>query len=681
MSTKPFHVDFPVRLAEPLAIAHVTVVPMDEEHLLPDYTVVIEDGFIRAMGPSSEINTDDMRIVDGSRKYLMPGLADMHVHFEDSSEFAMFLANGVTLVRQMWGSSRHLAWERKVQRGELPGPHVVPTSPIIDGANRRGHVVHAGSVLLTDPAGADGLVAGYAASGYRQIKVYSLLSRETLQALGRASSRYGLRMVGHCPQAVTFEEAIAAGMSCFEHLTAIANGHLLQDFDLRNFSLSRMELLSLETQYIDYAAIHRLAQQMAKEQIWNCPTIVVWQGLNHDHATLIANPLLRYMPPMRKALWRKPNEERYPDASYSTSERLAIGRAWNDMRLRIVSILHEEGVPLLLGTDTPNPHVYQGFSLHDELANFVQAGLSPYEALCCGTSEAARFLDESALWGTIATGKRADLLLMRANPLNDVGAVRDLEAVFVNGFYFARHDLDMLLEQRSAFTQNLPIAIPIELEPVDGGGEVIRHETLKCVVGSIERDRLTYRYTRFKDGSWLVEECCSESGHGKRTSMLLWLGSDGSLQRGEIHVEELMGDEVWRVERSDQGEYILHRQEVDGQQSHMTLGSVPLVPNLLLSLSAIPLLLSLLKPVEGEIVLPSLGLGRDGIPAVAKLVFSRSAPENQPDEGSVSGWKVTTEWPGAAMTRTYQLASDGSLLAIKSDIGTWRGAWEPIGSK
>lgn len=669
MSTEPFSVAFPARLTKPLAITHVTVVPMDEERLLPDHTVVIEDGFIRAMGSSGEIDTTDMRVVDGSGKYLMPGLADMHVHFEDDGEFAMFLANGVTLVRQMWGSTRHLTWERKVQRGELPGPHIVSTSPIIDGPNRRGHVIHPGAVLLDDPAGADALVAGYAASGYRQIKAYSLLTHETLQALGEASTRYGLRMVGHCPQIVTFEQAIAAGMSCFEHLTVITNGHLLQDFDLRNFSLSRMERLSLEAQYIDYAAIRRLAQQMAREQVWNCPTIVVWQALNHDHATLMANPLLRYLPPMRRVLWQKPNEERYPGASYSASERLAIGRAWNDMRLRIVSILHEEGAPLLLGTDTPNPHVYQGFSLHDELANFVQAGLSPYEALRCGTTEAGRFLDESALWGTVATGKRADLLLTRANPLYDVGAVRDLEAVFVNGFYLTRHDLDSLLEQRSVFTQNLPIAIPTELEPLQGEEDVIRHETWKCTVGGIERDRLTYRHRRFADGSWLVEERCTESGHGKRLTVRLWLSQDGSLQRGEIHVEELMGDEVWHVARTDQGEYNLRCQEADGQQFHMTLSNAALVPNLLLSLSAIPLLLSLLKPPRDEIILPSLGLGRAGTPAVAKLILSRLA--NQPAVEPVSRWQATTEWPGTSMTRVYHLAADGSLLAIKSQIGTW----------
>ena len=116
----------------------------------------------------------------------------------------------------------------------------------------------------------------------------------------------------------------------------------------------------------------------------------------------------------------------------------------------IVSILHEEGAPLLVGTDTPNPFVYQGFSLHQELENFVQAGLSPYEALCCATREAARFLGEEAQWGTIDPGKHADLLLVRARPFADIRTVRDLEAVFVNGFFFDREHLDELLKQRIA---------------------------------------------------------------------------------------------------------------------------------------------------------------------------------------------------------------------------------------
>ena len=120
------------------------------------------------------------------------------------------------------------------------------------------------------------------------------------------------------------------------------------------------------------------------------------------------------------------------------------------MLIGIVAVFHEEGAPLLLGTDTPNPFVFQGFSVHQELANLRSAGLTPFEALRCGTSEAARFVGQMGVWGTIAEGKRADLLLVGANPLTDVEAVRDIDAVFVNGFHFSRGDLTALLQQRAA---------------------------------------------------------------------------------------------------------------------------------------------------------------------------------------------------------------------------------------
>src|SRR5260370_25172460 len=209
---------FPLTPVEdaPLAITHVTVLPMDEERLLPDHTVVLKNGHIEPRGPANPLATDGMQQVDGTGKYLLPGLTDMHVHYgnrgEDPGEFALFLANGVTLVRNMLGRPTHLALARHIQQGDFPGPHLVTTSPIIDGPNAAGETVWPGSTLLTDPEAAYGLVAAYAARGYQQIKVYSQLTLPVLQALGRACAQFGLSMTGHCPSPVTFEAAIAAGI-------------------------------------------------------------------------------------------------------------------------------------------------------------------------------------------------------------------------------------------------------------------------------------------------------------------------------------------------------------------------------------------------------------------------------------------------------------------------------------
>jgi hypothetical protein len=179
LQTPAFLFSLPSRQDGPLAITHVTVLPMDEERLLPDYTVVVNDGHIEAMGPADTLTTVDMRQIDGTGKYLLPGLADMHVHSwnraSNPGEFALFLANGVTFVRNMWGHPSHLALAQDIQQRDIPGPRFVTTSPIIDGSNAKGETTRPGATLLTDPEAAYELVAAYAARGYQQIKVYSQL--------------------------------------------------------------------------------------------------------------------------------------------------------------------------------------------------------------------------------------------------------------------------------------------------------------------------------------------------------------------------------------------------------------------------------------------------------------------------------------------------------------------------
>jgi len=291
----------------------------------------------------------------------------------------------------MWGHPSHLGLARHVQQGYFPGPRLVTTSPIIDGSNTNGETLHPGSRLLTDPETAHGLVAAYAARSYQQIKVYSQLALPVLQARPRACEQFGLRMTGHCPSHVTFEEAIAAGMTCFEYLTAIENGHLLQGVTPLPFWPSPLAAYRHRLALIDYEAIRRLAGSMAGAQIWNCPTMVVFQPRAIAPAELMQSPWLAYQSLTQQKRWLRAMQR-----TEQAEEWLDIGRGLHEMHLRIVSILHEEGAPLLLGTDTPNPFVSQGFSLHQELEHFVEAGCSPYEALSCGTREAARFLGEEA---------------------------------------------------------------------------------------------------------------------------------------------------------------------------------------------------------------------------------------------------------------------------------------------
>ena len=151
----------------------------------------------------------------------MPALADMHVHFWDPSEANLFLANGIAHVRNMWGTPLHLAWRQKVAKREVAGPRVTTTGPIVDGAGPDGKTIWPGSVLLAAPEDAGPLVKRLADRGYAQVKALSALQLEPLRALCAAAKTRGIPVTGHCPRVVLYEEAIDAGMRCFEHFAAI----------------------------------------------------------------------------------------------------------------------------------------------------------------------------------------------------------------------------------------------------------------------------------------------------------------------------------------------------------------------------------------------------------------------------------------------------------------------------
>jgi len=172
---------------------------MDSERLLADHTLLLEDGVIRRIGPATSVALGEAEVIDASGLYVLPGLADMHVHYNDPGVAGILIANGITRVRNMWGSPSQLALNQKVRSGEFPGPWIASTSPIIDGLGTHGQTAWPGSVLMMDPDGAEPLVKQYARRGYRQIKAYQWLAPEVLRALGLAAHGAGLRMVGHCP--------------------------------------------------------------------------------------------------------------------------------------------------------------------------------------------------------------------------------------------------------------------------------------------------------------------------------------------------------------------------------------------------------------------------------------------------------------------------------------------------
>ena len=564
--------DLPARQAGPLALAHVAVVPMNAERELPDQTVIVENGFIRSLGPAHEIKTDGARVVDCSGQYVMPGLADMYTHYWDPADSPLYLASGITLVRTV-GTPFQLALERIAGRGEFASPRMVTISPPVDGVGPNGRTDMPRGVAMTHPGQAEPLVQRFARGGYRQLKAFSLLTPENLRALGRAAAAAGVRMTANCPNAMTFEEAVEAGVHCFDQLHNIARGHMRGDAPQPGF-WDRFD--PLPGTRLDFAAIRRLARFMAERQTWNVPTLVFHHRNSFQPTDAIAAPELRYVSPSSIKDWESTLVRWARRARLeSVDEWRAAARERARAFLQVVGIFHEEGVPLLTGTDSLNPWNVQGASLHEELANFVAAGMSPYAALRCATSEAARFLGESDLSGSVAAGKRADLLLTRSNPLRNLDALKKIEAVCVNGYYLTSADLDRMLAQRAALAAEPPRLPGVDFSFSQDRKNLIDEGRWRERIVGAEAGRIAWRHSRLADGGWLIEErhaCALPRRHVERRNTRLALDRDFKLRSCEYSVDSFAGAETGKITRSAAG-YALQLKEVDGGESNSILSS------------------------------------------------------------------------------------------------------------
>lgn len=450
-----------------VAFVGVSVVPMDRERVLADQTVIVRGDRIAAIGPraTTPVPPDAVRIAAQGR-FLMPGLGDMHVHLNSRTYLDLLVANGVTFVRNMWGSPAQLAWRAQIENGTLVGPHIFTTGPLMDGKPP----FWDGALVVSTPAEADTAVARQKAAGYDFLKVYSRLSPEAYDAIVAAARRYHMRVVGHVPDAVGLAHALSSGQESIEHLTGYVQAIQRSDSPFRTGKQSWAGDYR-GAELADERLIAKAAEDTRRAGAWNCVTLAVNDTYEKIFAgaDLSGTAGLDYMSPTIRGMWarlatRSRNFRRDfdPDRRAQSDERLRRG---HELHLELVRALHAAGAPILAGTDFPNPYVIPGFSLHDELDELVAAGLSPYEALRSATAAPARFL--GADFGTVEVGMRADLLMLDANPLENVDATRTLEGVLISGRWHAAGELAKRLADLKArmATPSDPVA---GLAPVPG---------------------------------------------------------------------------------------------------------------------------------------------------------------------------------------------------------------------
>jgi len=434
------------RAQSPIVIRNVTTVDVETGSTHPSQTIVIEGTRMKAVGDATQLATPKgARIVDGTGKFLIPGLWDMHVHATGPGVDRLFLpvlvANGVTGVREMFGTFRWYADARAMaRRGEIVMPRLVGSGHILDGKPQIWQ-----SVEVSDAAQTRHAVDSLARGGAAFIKVYSRLTPDEFRAAADEAKKHNLSFAGHVPALVSVDEALSLGMASIEHLQMFTMACSSQEEAFRSALLDavaspkgwdsaaviqRLQLPMLP-QTFDRDRCTALAKRVAASGTWMVPTVVVLYSTTHlDDPSLRNDPRLQYIPDYFKTGWNPANDFRFRAV---TPEGWAARKRIFDEQLSILRILHDAGAKFLAGTDLSNPYLYPGFSLYDELAYFTKNGFSNLEALQAATINPARFLNATDSLGTIAAGKVADLVVLDANPLVDIGNVARVHAVIANG--------------------------------------------------------------------------------------------------------------------------------------------------------------------------------------------------------------------------------------------------------
>lgn len=438
---------------ETTAITGVTVIPVDAPRRLEDQTVLIDEGRILAMGPAATVVVPPgSQRIDGTGRYLLPGLADMHAHIygfntaEEAAENApmareqllLYAATGVTLLRDASGTPGHFRYRSKTDAGDWIGPDLFVASPIFEGERN----VWDFTVKVTEPGAVEPLVAGYAKAGYWGLKIYHTISPAVFEAVMASAERHGLPVMGHVPFDVGIDATLAAGISSIEHL----RGYDFDGVPVENLWADGGRSRERFGSWLRMTPVRRqeLVAKTVAAGTWNTPTLAVNRLLFDPAAreAVMAHPRFARLVP---ALQTEMAGMAGLDAIFPPDSRDALREAYPAM-LAFIKALHEAGAGLLIGTDSVIPGYVPGFSVIDEIQSFAEAGLSPYDALVAGTRGPAEYLGIDDDRGTVAVGKRADLVLLGSDPLADLGALWDLEGVFLQGRWHSLGALEKALD-------------------------------------------------------------------------------------------------------------------------------------------------------------------------------------------------------------------------------------------
>jgi imidazolonepropionase-like amidohydrolase len=432
-----------------VAFEDVSVIPMDRERLLEHHTVVVRADKIVAVGPtaSTTIPAGAVRI-SGRGKFLMPGLAEMHAHIPGVNApeqlvrdiLFLYVANGVTTIRGMLGAPNQLTLRTQTARGELLGPTIFVGAPSLNGNS------------APTPDSADKLVRAHKAAGYDFLKLHPGLQRAVYDRIVATSREVGITWAGHISQAVGLEHTLRTHQSTIDHLDGFVEALASDDVQQRLLANQPVPLTDV-IRSIDTTKIRRWATAARDAGVWSVPTAYLWESLyaKYDPEPASQRPEMQYAPPQMVNGWiqQKRNRSR-ADSSVTPADVQRFLAA----RRQLLKALADVGAGLLMGTDSPQMFNVPGFALHREIRLMQEAGVSPYKVLESGTRNVAAYvgkeLKQEDQFGTITVGKRADLVLLDANPLSDVANVATRAGVMVRGRWVPKEEIDRGLADLAA---------------------------------------------------------------------------------------------------------------------------------------------------------------------------------------------------------------------------------------
>ncbi len=430
-----------------LVITNVNIINVQTGEILSNRTVGIDSNRISNIYSEEVTVSEGSKNVDGENGYLIPGLWDMHVHhnwnYQDTNP--LLIANGITGVREMWGNMQvHRELQKAIKEDTLDVPDIYTGSVIIDGEPKW----WPGSIGVKTPKEAYDAALQQIETGVDFLKVYSLLTEAAFDTIAFLANQKGIPFAGHVPDFTTVQHAAEMGMASMEHVYGLLLSVSTKRDSLLKAGAVEYKNIDLVINTFSQERFDSLCILMKEKELWMSPTMVVRRGYAYKYdPDFIQDERIGYMADYMIADWFSDEVDMESD---EMKEKIARGQREYNFIFPLVGEMQQKGVRFIAGSDYPNPLTFPGFSLHDELELYVEAGMDKLAALQTATINPAIFMNKEVEFGTVEVGKKASLVLLERNPLENITNTRAINAVVLRGKAFDKKQLeDMLLEVKS----------------------------------------------------------------------------------------------------------------------------------------------------------------------------------------------------------------------------------------